>query len=38
MRCTCPPEERNWVTTVPWQDDFCGDCGGTLEHLEDVED
>lgn len=29
--CQCSPEERRVIRTVPWQEDFCGECGMPLK-------
>lgn len=29
--CTCSPEEREPVETVPWQPDLCNNCGQDIK-------
>jgi hypothetical protein len=35
LECDCPPEEREPQHTVPWQKDFCQNCGNPIS--EDID-
>jgi len=35
--CNCSPGERDIVSTVPWQSDFCDNCGNDLAESEPNE-
>lgn len=36
VRCDCPPDERDPRATVPWQEDFCENCGNPLPDAKTV--
>jgi hypothetical protein len=35
--CNCSPGNREVVPTVPWQSDFCGNCGNDIAESETHE-